>query len=147
MLNGKCKRLVVEVSLREGNKPTTRSIRDANDFVHSKTLSRIRKKFSARRVRAAELLHWAILGRISQATWKENIESEGGSIKFFLNHTQHFRLAFYQLSIYLIDACENYTNFCKKTEVCLMFFLTFKTKRFTENSAFNRSITFRLPWR
>lgn len=145
MLNGKCKRLVVEVSLREGNKPTTRSIRDANDFVHSKTLSRIRKKSLLGGY--LQLNYWAILGQISQATWKENIESEGGSIKFFLNHTQHFRLAFYQLSIYLIDACENYTNFCKKTEVCLMVFLTFKTKRFTENAAFNRSITFWLPWR
>ena len=38
MLNGKYKRLVVEVSPREVNKPTTRNTRDANDFVHAKKL-------------------------------------------------------------------------------------------------------------
>ena len=38
MLNGKCKRLVAEVFHGEVNKPTTRNIRDATDFVHAKNL-------------------------------------------------------------------------------------------------------------
>ena len=45
LLNGKCKRLVFEVSLWEVNKPTTRNTRDANDFVLQKEAFASRVKF------------------------------------------------------------------------------------------------------